>query len=196
MAPPGWRKPLWPRVPANWESPPSTRRWLCALTGSPHRCWPGCIHPASTSGPRCWPMWRSRFRRCANSTSCWTRSRRTGRTATVTVKVDTGLNRNGVAAADYPSMLTALGRAVAEDAIRLRGLMSHMVYADQPDNPINDVQAATVRRHPGAGARPAGAVRGGAPVELVGHDVASRPGLRPGAARHRGVRPESGARAR
>ncbi|HUE34601.1 MAG TPA: alanine racemase, partial [Mycobacterium sp.] len=25
--------------------------------------------------------------------------------------------------------------------IRLRGLMSHMVYADQPDNPINDVQA-------------------------------------------------------
>jgi len=67
--------------------------------------------------------------------------RRTGRTATVTVKVDTGLNRNGVAPAHYPSMLTALRRAVAEDAIRVRGLMSHMVYADQPDNPINDVQA-------------------------------------------------------
>jgi alanine racemase len=67
--------------------------------------------------------------------------RRTGRTATVTVKVDTGLNRNGVAPALYPAMLTALRHAVAEDAIRLRGLMSHMVYADQPDNPINDVQA-------------------------------------------------------
>jgi alanine racemase len=67
--------------------------------------------------------------------------RRTGRTATVTVKVDTGLSRNGVAPAQYPSMLTALRQAVAEDAIRLRGLMSHMVYADQPDNPINDVQA-------------------------------------------------------
>ncbi len=66
---------------------------------------------------------------------------RTGRTATVTVKVDTGLNRNGVAPAHYPAMLTALRRAVAEDAVRLRGLMSHMVYADQPDNPINDVQA-------------------------------------------------------
>jgi alanine racemase len=66
---------------------------------------------------------------------------RTGRTATVTVKVDTGLNRNGVAPAHYPTMLTALRRAVAEDAVRLRGLMSHMVYADQPDNPINDVQA-------------------------------------------------------
>ncbi|SPM28738.1 Alanine racemase [Mycobacterium terramassiliense] len=66
---------------------------------------------------------------------------RTGRTATVTVKVDTGLNRNGVAPAQYPAMLSALRAAVAQDAIRPRGLMSHMVYADQPDNPINDVQA-------------------------------------------------------
>jgi alanine racemase len=67
--------------------------------------------------------------------------RRTGRTAAVTLKVDTGLNRNGIPLAQYPSMLTALGRAVADDAVRLRGLMSHMVYADQPDNPINDRQA-------------------------------------------------------
>jgi alanine racemase len=67
--------------------------------------------------------------------------RRTGRTAAVTVKVDTGLNRNGVAPAHYPAMLTALRQAAAEDTIRLRGLMSHMVFADQPDNPINDVQA-------------------------------------------------------
>jgi len=67
--------------------------------------------------------------------------RRTGRTATVTVKVDTGLNRNGVAPALYPAMLTGLRQAVAEHAIRLRGLMSHMVYADQPDNSVNDVQA-------------------------------------------------------
>jgi alanine racemase len=67
--------------------------------------------------------------------------RRTGRTATVSVKVDTGLNRNGVAPAHYPAMLTALRQAAAEDTIRLRGLMSHMVFADQPDNPINDVQA-------------------------------------------------------
>jgi len=71
--------------------------------------------------------------------------RRTGRTATVTVKVDTGLNRNGVAPAHYPSVLSALRAAVAEDAIRLRGLMSHMVYADQPDNPVNDVQGRRLR---------------------------------------------------
>ena len=67
--------------------------------------------------------------------------RRTGRTATVTVKVDTGLNRNGVAPAHYPAMLTALRAAIAEDAIRVRALMSHMVYADKPEDPINDVQA-------------------------------------------------------
>ena len=66
---------------------------------------------------------------------------RTGRTATVTVKVDTGLNRNGVAPADYPSMLAALGRAASADAVRLRGLMSHMVYADEPHKSINDLQA-------------------------------------------------------
>ncbi|SPM38543.1 Alanine racemase [Mycobacterium numidiamassiliense] len=66
---------------------------------------------------------------------------RTGRTATVTLKVDTGLNRNGVPAAQYPVMLTALRQAVAENAIRLRGLMSHLVFADQPGNAINDVQA-------------------------------------------------------
>src|SRR6201995_1148466 len=68
-------------------------------------------------------------------------ARRTGRTAAVTVKVDTGLNRNGVPLGHYPSMLTALRQAVAEDAVRLRGLMSHMVFADEPDNPINNVQA-------------------------------------------------------
>ena len=67
--------------------------------------------------------------------------RRTGQTATVTVKVDTGLNRNGVGAAQYPSMLTALRAALAEDAIRVRGIMSHLVYPDQPEDPTNAVQA-------------------------------------------------------
>ena len=102
---------------------------------------------------------------------------RTGRTAAVTVKVDTGLSRNGAPPAHYPSMLTALGQAAAEDAIRLRGLMSHMVYADQPNNPINNIQAQRfTESRPKRGGEVA--VRGGAPVELVGHDVASRPGLR------------------
>jgi alanine racemase len=68
-------------------------------------------------------------------------ARRTGRTATVTVKVDTGLNRNGVSAAHYPAMLTALRQAAAEDAIRLRAVMSHLVDADKPDSSINNIQA-------------------------------------------------------
>lgn len=70
---------------------------------------------------------------------------RTGRSATITVKVDTGLNRNGVGAADYPAMLTALHRAQADEAIRLRGIMSHLAHGDDPDNPFNDVQAQRLR---------------------------------------------------
>ena len=66
---------------------------------------------------------------------------RTGVVANVTVKVDTGLNRNGVSAADYPAMLDALLAAQASEAIRVRGFMSHMVHADEPDHPGNDVQA-------------------------------------------------------
>jgi len=66
---------------------------------------------------------------------------RSGRTAQVTIKVDTGLNRNGVSAADYPAVLTALKRAAAADAIRVRGIMSHLASGDVPDDPLNDLQA-------------------------------------------------------
>ena len=85
-----------------------------------------------------------RCRRCASSARCCDAVERTGRTATVTVKVDTGLNRNGVGAAEYPAMLTALRRAQADEAIRLRGLMSHLVHGDDPDNP------STTFRHSGS----------------------------------------------
>lgn len=65
----------------------------------------------------------------------------TGCAATVTVKVDTGLNRNGMSAAEYPEVLTVLRRAQSDGAIRLRGIMSHLVHGDDPDNPFNDLQA-------------------------------------------------------
>lgn len=68
-------------------------------------------------------------------------AQRTGRTAVVTVKADTGLSRNGISAADYPALLTALARAQAAGAVRVRGLMSHLVHGDDPDNPFNAVQA-------------------------------------------------------
>jgi alanine racemase len=68
-------------------------------------------------------------------------ARRTGVTAILTVKIDTGLNRNGVSPVEYPAMLDALLRAQASEAVRLRGMMSHMVHADAPDNPTNSLQA-------------------------------------------------------
>ncbi|WP_372507498.1 alanine racemase [Mycolicibacillus koreensis] len=66
---------------------------------------------------------------------------RTGRTATVTVKADTGMNRNGARAAELPELFAALHRAAADNAIRLRGLMSHLACADEPDHPANNAQA-------------------------------------------------------
>ena len=45
--------------------------------------------------------------------------RRTGRTANVTLKVETGLNRNGLAAADF-AVLTGLRNAAGDGAIRIR----------------------------------------------------------------------------
>jgi alanine racemase len=66
---------------------------------------------------------------------------RTGTPATLTVKIDTGLNRNGVSAAEYPAMLDALRRAQSDETVRLRGFMSHLVHADDPDHPTNNLQA-------------------------------------------------------
>jgi len=68
-------------------------------------------------------------------------ARRTGRTAQLTVKVDTGLNRNGVGAGEFSEVLSTLGRGAAEGAIRLRGIMSHLVSGDAPEDPLNDLQA-------------------------------------------------------
>ena len=66
---------------------------------------------------------------------------RSGVTASVTVKIDTGLNRNGVSLDDYPEMLDALLKVQAAEAIQVRGLMSHMACSDDPDHPANNVQA-------------------------------------------------------
>lgn len=66
---------------------------------------------------------------------------RSGYPANVTVKVDTGLNRNGVSMAQYPELLTALQRACADETMKIRGIMSHLVRGDVPDDPLNDLQA-------------------------------------------------------
>ncbi len=68
--------------------------------------------------------------------------RRSGAPATITVKVDTGLSRNGVSPAEYPALLEAIARATADGAVRPRGIMSHLACGDDPQHPMNDTQAA------------------------------------------------------
>ncbi|WP_280337029.1 alanine racemase [Nocardia wallacei] len=67
-------------------------------------------------------------------------ARATGTTATVTVKVDTGLNRNGVSGAEYPQVLGLLRQLVDERVVRFRALFSHLARADEPQHPAIDMQ--------------------------------------------------------
>lgn len=72
-------------------------------------------------------------------------ARASGRTAVVHLKVDTGLNRNGVSPTELPQLLDALARAQADGLVRVRGVFSHLVRADEPRHPVVDVQAAALR---------------------------------------------------
>ena len=72
-------------------------------------------------------------------------TRATGRTAVVSLKVDTGLNRNGVSAAELDDTLVALATARAEGSVHLRGVFSHLARADEPTHPVVDLQAARLR---------------------------------------------------
>lgn len=68
-------------------------------------------------------------------------AREAGRTATVTPKIDTGLNRNGISATEWPDTLRALAAAEAEGAIHVDGLFAHFAHADEPNHPVIDAQA-------------------------------------------------------
>jgi alanine racemase len=67
-------------------------------------------------------------------------ARAAGQTATVTLKIDTGLNRNGISDIEYPRVLEVLPDLIAEQAVRLRAIFSHLAHADAPHHPIIDVQ--------------------------------------------------------
>jgi alanine racemase len=56
------------------------------------------------------------------------------RIARIHVKVDTGLNRNGVTLSDLPELILALRKAEDEGTIKVVGVMSHFAYADEPSN--------------------------------------------------------------
>lgn len=56
------------------------------------------------------------------------------RVARIHVKVDTGLNRNGVTLCELPELILALSKAEAEGTVKVVGVMSHFAYADEPSN--------------------------------------------------------------
>ena len=62
-------------------------------------------------------------------------AREAGRAARVHLKIDTGLSRNGVYAADWPDVLAHAAKAQAEGAVEIVGIWSHFVYADEPGHP-------------------------------------------------------------
>nr|WP_242640336.1 alanine racemase [Rhodococcus fascians] len=72
-------------------------------------------------------------------------ARRVGRAADLSLKIDTGLNRNGVAEADLDVVLDATAAAVAEGAVHLVGMFSHLACSDEPEHPANDAQAQRLR---------------------------------------------------
>ena len=56
------------------------------------------------------------------------------RVVRIHVKVDTGLNRNGVTLTDLPELILALRKAEGEGTVKVIGVMSHFAYADEPSN--------------------------------------------------------------
>lgn len=80
-------------------------------------------------------------------------ARATSTTAVVSLKVDTGLNRNGVSPTELQDTLVALALAQTDGAVELRGIFSHLARADEPDHPVIDQQARRLREAVGAAAR-------------------------------------------
>ncbi|HEX8305621.1 MAG TPA: alanine racemase [Jatrophihabitans sp.] len=58
-----------------------------------------------------------------------------GTPARVHLKIDTGLSRNGITAAEWPDLLDATAKAVASGVIETTGIWSHLACADSPGHP-------------------------------------------------------------
>ncbi|WP_232718042.1 alanine racemase, partial [Gordonia metallireducens] len=69
-------------------------------------------------------------------------ARAAGVTARVTAKVDTGLNRSGVAADEWDDFSEKIAKAHAEGAVTVRAVMCHLARGDEPEHPLNSEQAA------------------------------------------------------
>jgi alanine racemase len=69
----------------------------------------------------------------------------TGVRARVQLKVDTGLNRGGAAAADWSGLVDAATVAERGGRITVTGVWSHLACSDEPEHPANDAQEAAFR---------------------------------------------------
>lgn len=74
-------------------------------------------------------------------------ARRTGRTARVHLKVDTGLGRNGAYGDDVIALISRAAELEREGILSIVGLMSHFAYADAPGHPTVRAQQETFRRY-------------------------------------------------
>lgn len=71
-----------------------------------------------------------------------TAARRTGRTARVHLKLDTGLSRNGLPLRQWPDVVDTVLKLAAEGLVELVGAMSHYAWADAPEHPTVRAQTA------------------------------------------------------
>jgi alanine racemase len=71
-----------------------------------------------------------------------TAARRAERTARVHLKLDTGLARGGVPAAEWPAVLEAAAKAQADGDFEVVGVWSHFACADEPGHESIDRQLA------------------------------------------------------
>lgn len=65
-----------------------------------------------------------------------------GRRAEIDLKLDTGLNRNGAALAEWPALLAAAVDAESARSLTVRGIFSHLACADLPTHPSVGAQRA------------------------------------------------------
>jgi alanine racemase len=69
-------------------------------------------------------------------------ARESGRTLGTHLKIDTGLSRNGAAAADWPVLVEAAAKAQTDGFVEVVGAWSHFANADVPGHPSIDTQLA------------------------------------------------------
>jgi alanine racemase len=73
-------------------------------------------------------------------------ARRTGATANVHLKIDTGLSRNGCQPHDWPDLVVAAAKAQSDGHVEVVAVWSHLACADEPDHPATDRQAERFAR--------------------------------------------------